>query len=92
MYFNWRVVASTRERQTFFDEKGLNWVMCAKCGKKLYPIGGHPIAIVPREVGGRAIANNCAILCKECYLEIAKIRQENKSYIIPNVDLLFLNG
>jgi hypothetical protein len=91
MYFNWRTVARARERRTFFEGR-LNWVKCAKCGKKLPPIGGFYIAIVPREVGGRAIADNCAILCKECYLEIGKIRRENKTYVIPDEDLPFLNG
>jgi hypothetical protein len=45
-----------------------------------------------RELEGRAIAENCAILCKECYLGITKIRRENKTYVIPDTDLLFLNG
>ena len=88
MYFNWRVVFAARQRQTRFDEKGLNWVMCARCRKKIYPIGGYPASIIPRELGGRAIVGNCAILCKECYLEMGK----NRTDTIPEEELPFLNG
>jgi hypothetical protein len=88
MYFNWRVVADARQRQTRFDEKGLNWIVCARCEKKMYPIGGYPVPIVPKELGGRATVINCAILCKECYLGIGKDRTD----IIPDEELPFLNG
>ena len=89
MYFMGRVIFRAKQRQTRIDGKGLNWVICARCGKKLFPIGqGYAVPITPKELGGRATIDNCAILCKECYLEIG----QDATKLIPYAELPYLEG
>ena len=89
MRFMWRVVFRAKQRQTRIDTSGRNWVLCARCGKKLFPVGqGHAVPITSKELGGRATIENCAILCDDCYLEIG----QDTAKLIPYAELPFFDG
>jgi len=89
MYFMWRVIFRVQQRQTRIDEKGLNWVICARCSKPVIPYGKwRAVPITPKELGGRATIDNCAILCMECYSEVG----QDTTQIIPYAELPYLEG
>lgn len=78
MFFNPRVILLAGDRQSKMDGWG-SW--CAGCGVSLVYKKHEPVPIKPFSEGGRRTADNCALLCPDCY---SKIKEPGKTEIPLN--------